>query len=81
MVVLFRLRLSAHALKKFTDNGYNGFYLSRISFYIVLPLDTGFITDYICACTALDSLQQEIIRDNHSARQAHINPTTHNKNP
>ena len=37
--------------------------------------------DCICAYTAQDSLQQEIIRDNNCARQAQRNPTTHNKNP
>ena len=34
-------------------------------------LDIGFTTDCICAYTARDYRQQEIIRDNHSARQAH----------
>ena len=38
-------------------------------------------TDCICAYTALDSLQQEIIRENPSARQAQTNPARHNKNP
>ena len=38
-------------------------------FFLVLPIDIGSTTDCICAYTALDSLQQEIIRDNHSARQ------------
>ena len=52
---------------------------SRISFTPVLPLDIGFTTDCICAYTALDSLQQEIIRDNQCARQAQINPTKYNK--
>ena len=34
---------------------------SRISFYLVLPLDIGFTADCFCAYTALDRLQQEII--------------------
>ena len=38
-------------------------------------------TDCICAYTGLDSLQQEIIRDNHCAQQAPTNPARHNKNP
>ena len=38
-------------------------------------------SDCICAYTGLDSLQQEIIRDNHCARQAQTNPARHNKNP
>ena len=48
---------------------------SRISFYLALLLGIGFTTDYNRACTALDYLQQEIIRDNLSARQAQTNPT------
>ena len=52
---------------------------SRISFNPVLPLDIWFTTDCICAYTALDSLQQEIIRDNHSARQAQTNHNRKNK--
>ena len=60
--MLIRLRLSAHALKKFTDNAdATDFIFSRILFLLVLPLDIGFTTDCICAYTALDSLQQEII--------------------
>ena len=67
---LFRLRLLRHVQN-----------LSRITrmrrvcsftdfiFFLVLPIDIGFTTDCFCAYTALDSLQQEIIRDNHSARQ------------
>ena len=46
------------------------FIFSRILFLLVLPLDIGFTTDCFCAYTALDSLQQEIIRDNHCAQQA-----------
>ena len=48
-------------------------------FFLVLPIDIGFTTDCICAYTALDSLQQEIIRDNHSARQAQTNHNRKNK--
>ena len=50
-------------------------------FNFVLLLGIGFTTDCICAFTALDNLQQEIIRDNHCARQAQRNPTIHKKNP
>ena len=62
--VLFRLRLLRHVQN-----------LSRITrmrricsftdfiFFLVLPIDIGFTTDCFCAYTALDSLQQEIIRD------------------
>ena len=46
---------------------------SRILFLLVLPLDIGFTTDCFCAYTALDYLQQEIIRENPSARQAQTN--------
>ena len=46
---------------------------SRILFLLVLPVDIGFTTDCICAYTALDDLQQEIIRENPSARQAQTN--------
>ena len=53
---------------------------SRISFYLVLPVDIGFTTDCFCAYTALDYLQQEIIRDNHCAQQAQ-KILQHNKNP
>ena len=75
--MLLRLRLSPHAFKKFTDNAdATDFIFSRIVFLLVLPVDIGFTTDCICAYTALDSLQQEIIRDNHSAREAQRNPTT-----
>ena len=82
IVVLLRLRLSPHALKKFTDNtDATDFIFSRILFLLVLPVDIGFTTDCIYAYTALDSLQQEIIRDNHCAQQAPTNPTTHIKNP
>ena len=78
--MLLHLRLSAHALKKFTDNAdATDFIFSQILFLLVLPLDIGFTTDCICAYTALDSLQQEIIRDNHCARQAQINPTKYKK--
>ena len=42
-------------------------------FLLVLPLDIGFTTDCFCAYTALDYLQQEIIRENPSARQAQTN--------
>ena len=70
--MLLHLRLSAHALKKFTDNAdATDFIFSRILFLLVLPVDIGFTTDCICAYTARDYRQQEIIRDNHSARQAH----------
>jgi len=55
--------------------------LSFHGFNFVLLLGIGFTTDCICAYTALDSLQQEIIRENPSARQAQTNPATHNKNP
>ena len=68
--MLLRLRLSPHAFKRFTDNAdATDFIFSRILFLLVLPLDIGFTTDCFCAYTALDSLQQEIIRDNHCAQQ------------
>lgn len=54
--------------------------LSFHGFNFVLLLGIGFTTDCICAFTALDNLQQEIIRDNHCARQAQRNPARHNKN-
>ena len=80
--MLIRLRLSPHAFKRFTDNAdATDFIFSQILFLLVLPLDIGFTTDCFCAYTALDSLQQEIIRENPSARQAQTNPTTHIKNP
>ena len=60
--MLLHLRLSPHALKKFTDNAdATDFIFSQILFLLVLPLDIGFTTDCICAYTALDYLQQEII--------------------
>ena len=55
--------------------------LSFHGFDFVLLLGIGFTTDCICAYTALDYLQQELIRENPSARQAQRNPTRHNKNP
>ena len=55
--------------------------LSFHGFNFVLLLGIGFTTDCICAFTALDDLQQELIRDNPSARQAQRNPARHNKNP
>ena len=48
--------------------------LSFHGFNFVLLLGIGFTTDCICAYTALDDLQQEIIRENPSARQAQTNP-------
>ena len=69
--MLLHLRLSPHALKKFTDNAdATDFIFSQILFLLVLPLDIGFTTDCFCAYTALDYLQQEIIRNNHCAQQA-----------
>ena len=69
--MLLHLRLSPHALKKFTDStDATDFIFSRILFLLVLPVDIGFTTDCFCAYTALDYLQQEIIRDNHCAQQA-----------
>ena len=54
--MLLHLRLSAHALKKFTDNADATDYIfSQILFLLVLPVDIGFTTDCICAYTALDS--------------------------
>ena len=80
--MLLHLWLSPHALKKFTDNAdATDFIFSRILFLLVLPLDIGFTTDCLCAYTALDYLQQELIRENLSARQAQTNPARHNKNP
>ena len=80
--MLLHLRLSPHALKKFTDNAdATDFIFSQILFLLVLPLDIGFTTDCFCAYTALDYLQQEIIRENPSAWQAQTNPTIHKKNP
>ena len=80
LTVLFRLRLLRHVqnLSRITRMR-RILSFSRISFNLVLPLDIGFTTDCICAYTALDSLQQEIIRGNPSARQAQINPTTQKK--
>ena len=79
--MLLHLRLSAHALKKFTDNtDATDFIFSRILFLLVLPLDIGFTTDCFCAYTALDYLQQELIRENLSAQQATKSNNTH-KNP
>ena len=76
--MLLHLRLSPHALKKFTDNAdTTDFIFSRILFLLVLPVDIGFTTDCIYAYTALDYLQQELIRENLSARRQ--NPTTHIK--
>ena len=60
--MLLHLRLSPHALKKFTDNAdATDFIFSRILFLLVLPLDIGFTADCFCAYTVLDRLQQEII--------------------
>ena len=79
--MLLHLRLSAHALKKFTDNtDATDFIFSRILFLLVLPVDIGFTTDCFCAYTALDSLQQEIICENPSAQQAQ-KILQHNKYP
>jgi len=55
--------------------------LSFHGFNFVLLLGIGFTTDCICAYTALDYLQQELIRENPSARQGQTNPARHNKNP
>ena len=78
--MLLHLRLSPHAFKRFTDNAdATDFIFSQILFLLVLPLDIGFTTDCFCAYTALDYLQQEIIRENHCAQQAQTNPTTHIK--
>ena len=80
LTVLFRLRLLRHVqnLSRITRMR-RILSFSRISFNPVLPLDIWFTTDCICAYTALDSLQQEIIRDNHSARQAQTNHNRINK--
>jgi len=53
--------------------------LSFHGFNFVLLLGIGFTTDCICAYTALDYLQQELIRENPSARQAQTNQARHNK--
>ena len=56
IVVLLRLRLSPHALKRFTDKAdATDLFFSRISFNLTLPLDIGFLSDCICAYTAQDS--------------------------
>ena len=55
--------------------------LSFHGFNFVLLLGIGFTADCICAFTALDNLQQEIIRDNQCARQGQRNPARDNKNP
>ena len=69
--MLLHLRLSPHAFKMFTDNAdATDFIFSQILFLLVLPLDIGFTTDCFCAYTALDYLQQELIRENLSAQQA-----------
>ena len=79
--MLLHLRLSPHAFKRFTDNAdATDFIFSQILFLLVLPLDIGFTTDCFCAYTALDYLQQEIIRENPSARQAQ-KILQHNKYP
>ena len=79
--MLLRLRLSPHAFKRFTDNAdATDFIFSQILFLLVLPLDIGFTTDCLCAYTALDYLQQEIIRNNHCAQQAQ-KILQHNKYP
>ena len=80
LTVLFRLRLLRHVqnLSRITRMR-RILSFSRISFNPVLPLDIWFTTDCFCAYTALDSLQQEIIRDNHSARQAQTNHNRKNK--
>ena len=79
--MLLHLRLSPHALKKFTDNtDATDFIFSQILFLLVLPVDIGFTTDCFCAYTALYYLQQEIIRDNHCAQQAQ-KILQHNKYP
>ena len=53
--LLLRLRLSSHALKKFTENAdATDLFFSRISFFLVLQLDIGFLSDCICAYTAQD---------------------------
>ena len=70
--MLLRLRLSPPALKRFTDKPMQRI-LSFHGFKFVLLLGIGFTTDCICAYTALDYPQQEIIRDNPSARQAQTN--------
>ena len=65
----------------FTDNAdATDFIFSRILFLPVLPLDIGFTTDCICAYTALDYLQQELIRENLSSQQAQ-KILQHNKYP
>ena len=53
--------------------------LSFHGFNFVLLLGIGFTTDCICACTAQDYLQQEVIRENPSARQAQRKPITQKK--
>ena len=79
--MLLHLRLSPHALKKFTDStDATDFIFSRILFLLVLPVDIGFTTDCFCAYTALDYLQQELIRENLSAQQAQ-KILQHNKYP
>ena len=66
--------------KSITDNAdATDLFFSRISFNLVLPLNIWFTTDCICTYTAQDSLHQEIIRDNHSARQAQTNHNRINK--
>ena len=64
LTVLFRLRLLRHVqnLSRITRMR-RILSFSRISFNPVLPLDIWFTTDCFCAYTALDSLQQEIIRE------------------
>ena len=54
--MLLHFRLSAHALKKFTDNAdATDFIFSQILFLLVLLLGIRFTTDCFCAYTALYS--------------------------
>ena len=57
----------------------DGFYLFTDLFLFGLVYSNGFISDCICAYTAQDYLQQELIRENLSARQAQRKPITQKK--
>ena len=73
--MLLRLRLSPHALKEFTDNAdATDFIFSRISFCVA----TWYWIYYglYLRLYGAGFLQQELIRENLSARQAQRNPTT-----
>ena len=80
--VLLRLRLSPHALKEFTDNRCDGFYLFTDFFIFGFTCSWIFLGLYLRLCGADCQLYKESvysprskeIRKNQSAVQAHRNP-------